>query len=243
MEDLNVHLQKCCTEDLQRTAPQSDESRQNPFLEEKAALLPLQYGDFEACVKISTFASKQALVQYLNNFYSVPVRWAQQTVCLKAFADRVELVCKQEIVAVHKRCWDKHKFLLNYLHYIPLLEKKPGGLNHARPFKGEPWGDDFNRLRLELEMRKDADGTREFIEVLLLFTKYPEDQVKDAVQQCLRLRSISAASVKGLLNYQPPMKRGVLDLSKHPLLQVQTNGIRSAAIYDEAFLHQEEAVS
>lgn len=171
------------------------------------------------------------------------MKWALHNVCLKAFADRVELLCKQETVAIHPRCWGVHKFLLDYLHYIPLLERKPGGLKHARPFKGEPWGEDFNRLRLELEYRKDADGTREFIEVLLLFTKYPKERVKDAVKQCLQRRSISAASVKGMLDYQPPEKRGVLDLSVHPLLQVQTDGIRSASVYDAAFLHQEGSAS
>lgn len=230
-------------EDLQRLAPHSEETRHELFIEEQAAMQPLRHGDFEACIKESTFASKQSLVRFQNNFYSLPVRWANHSVCLKAFADRMEFVCKQEVVAVHERCWDKHKFLLDYLHYIPLLERKPGGLNHARPFKGEPWGEDFTRLRIELEYRREAEGTREFIEVLLLFRKYPEDRVKDAVRQCLQRRSISAASVKGVLDYQPPVNRGVLDISKHPLLQVQTDGIRPASVYDEAFLQRKEAVS
>lgn len=243
LDELNAYLGRCCKEDLQRLAPQSNESRQQLFLEEQSALQPLRYGDFEACMKISTIATKQSVVQYQWNFYSVPVRWAQHQVSLKAFADRMELVCKQEIVATHPRCWEEHKFLLNYLHYIPLLERKPGGLNHARPFKGEPWGEDFKRYRIELEYRKDADGTREFIEVLLLFTKYPEDRVKDAVKQCLRRRIFSAASVKGLLDYQPPVKGGVVDVSMHPVLQVQTDGMRSTAIYDEAFLERKGAVS
>ena len=166
------------------------------------------------------------------------MRWAHHQVSLRAFADRMELWCKQEIVAVHPRCWDAHKFLLDYLHYIPLLERKPGGLNHARPFKGEPWGEDFKRYRIELEYRKDAEGTREFIDVLLLFTKYPEDRVKEAVKQCLRRRIFSAASVKGLLDYQPPVQKGVVDVSKHPVLQIKTDGMRPIAVYDEARLQQ-----
>ena len=67
--------------------------------------------------------------------------------------------------------------------------------------------------------------------------------MKDAVKQCLQRRSISAASVKGLLDYQPPVKRGIVDVSMHPVLQVQTDGMRSTAIYDEAFLERKGAVS
>ena len=238
LDDLNAYLERCCKDDLQRLAPQSEESRQQLFIEEQPLLQPLRYGDFDACIKASTIAAKNALVRYQNNFYSLPVRWAHHQVSLKAFADRMELWCKQELVAVHPRCWEEHKFLLNYLHYIPLLERKPGGLNHARPFKGEPWGEDFKRYRIELEYRKDAEGTREFIEVLLLFTKYPEDRVKEAVKQCLRRRLFSAASVKGLLDYLPPAKKGVVDVSEHPALQVQTSGMRPIAIYDQERLQQ-----
>jgi hypothetical protein len=238
LEELNVYLESCCIEDLERLAPNSQRTRKELFAEDKAALLALPHADFEACVKQSTFASKQALVQYATNFYSVPVKWAHHQVCLKAFAGRVELMCGQEMVAVHARCWLKQEHILDYTHYIPLLERKPGGLNHARPFKGEPWGEDVKRFRFELEHRKDADGTREFIEVLLLFAQYPQERVKEAVKQCLRRRIFSAASVKGLLDYQPPMQKGIVDVSMHPVLQVKTDGMRPIAVYDEERLQR-----
>lgn len=72
----------------------------------------------------------------------------------------------------------------------------------------------------------------------MLFTKYPEDRVKEAVKQCLRCRIFSAASVKGLLDYQPPANKGVVDVSEHPVLQVRTSGMRPIEIYDQERLQQ-----
>lgn len=166
-------------------------------------------------------------------FYSVPVRWAQHPVSLKAFADRVELLCKQEIVAVHPRCWEEHKFLLNYLALHSAAGTQARRTQSCSAVQGRAVERRFARFRLELEHRKDADGTREFIEVLLLFAQYPEDRVKDAVKQCLRRRIFSSASVKGLLGYRPPVKSGVVDVSMHPVLQVKT--VRSR-FYDEEAL-------
>lgn len=112
-------------------------------------------------------------------------------------------------------------------------------MHHACPFKGEPWGEDFTRLRIELEYRYGDKGTQQFIEVLLLFSKYPQQQVKDAVRQCVRLRSFSADAVNSVLNYIPPQQANILDLSQHPLLQIGTDGIRKASEYDLAFFGQE----
>jgi len=86
MDDVNSHLEKCCIEDLKRTAPNSTKTRGELFDKEQKALLAITHGDFEACTKHSTFAGtrtgpvKLSLVQHQTNFYSVPVwRRARKT--------------------------------------------------------------------------------------------------------------------------------------------------------------------
>jgi hypothetical protein len=241
MEELNTYLETRCREDLNRLAPHSEKTRGELFAEEKAALLPLLHGDFQACITRSTFASNQSLVQHETNFYSVPVRYAHQQILLKAFTERIELWHGDLCVAAHPRCWDRHRHLLDYTHYIPLLETKPGGLGNGRPFKGEPWGEDFERLRIELAYRYEDEGVRKFISVLLLFVEYPEEQVKLAVRECVRRRAFSDEAVKNVLNYQPPASGKTLDLSNHPLFLLQTDGIRKAAEYDEVLLDREDS--
>jgi len=239
LDELNAYLEECCINDLERKAPQSEKTRKELFEEEKTALLPLPAMEFEACVRRSTFISKQALVQHDCNFYSAPVSEALHQASLKLFADRVEIVCGTETVAKHPRSWDRHHYEIDYRHYICLLETKPGGLKHGRPFKGEPWGADLDLLRVELKYRYEEAGVRQFIEVLLLFSKYPEAQVKEAVRQCVSRRAFSSDAVKSVLDYEPPVRKGVLDLSNHPILQVETDGVRDASEYDVALLDQE----
>ncbi len=240
LDELNAYLEECCVKDLERKAPQSETTRKELFAEEQSALLLLPAADFEACVRRSTFVSKQSLVQHEYNFYSAPVSKVLHQASLKIFADRIEIVCGTETVAIHPRSWKRHHYELDYRHYIRLLETKPGGLKNAHPFKGEPWGTDFEKLRVELEYRYGEAGVRQFIDVLLLFAEYPEAQVKAAVRQCVRRRAFSGDAVKSVLDYEPPSRAGVLDLSNHPSLQVETDGVRSAAEYDAALLDEED---
>lgn len=53
-----------------------------------------------------------------------------------------------------------------------MLERKPGVLDLGRPFHGDPWGAEFWLLCRELEYRLSADGSRQFIRVLLLLTSH-----------------------------------------------------------------------
>ena len=113
-----------------------------------------------------------------------------------------------------------------------LLEKKPGGIHQARPFKGEPWGADFACMRRELEYRYEGEGTRKYIDILLLFTRYPVEVVHQAVSLCVRRKAFSDEAVQSILDYQPPSRSMSLDLSDRPILQVESTGIRPASAYD-----------
>lgn len=238
LEDLNKHLEKCCIADLDRKAPQSSQTRKELFEEEKGELVALRHGDFEACILHSTFASKLSLVQVDNNFYSIPVRQAFQPITAKAFADRIEIICNGKTIAVHKRSWDKNAYIFDYMHYIPLLEIKPGGLNSGHPFKGNPWGAEFERFHKELIFRYQDDGSKQFVDILLLFTKYPEPQVKSAVKKCMQRRAFSFDAVLGILEYEPPIQSETVSIIDLPELHTETTGIVSAKVFDNVFLEE-----
>ena len=239
LDDLNNHLERCCIDDLYRKAPQSSKTRKELFEEEKQELLPLLHGDFEACILHSTFASKLSLVQIDNNFYSIPVRQAFQPITAKAFADKIEIICKGKIIAVHKRCWSKNAYILDYMHYIPLLEIKPGGLKSGFPFKGNPWGDEFERFHKELIFRYQDDGSKQFVDILMLFTKYHETQVKAAVKECMKRRLFSFDAVLGVLDYEPPVKNESVNIANYPELHTETTGIVDAKVFDTVFLQED----
>jgi hypothetical protein len=125
------------------------------------------------------------------------------------------------------------------MHYLKLLERKPGSLDNARAFKGQPWGDAFDRMRAELEYRYRQDGTRRYIKVLMLFTEYPEVEVKTAVELCVRRRAFSADAVLNVLRNEPMPPRTRLDLSARPDLITQSTGVRDTGIYDQLRAREE----
>jgi transposase len=216
LQELGPQMMAQCQRDLDRPAPRPypDKTFRDLFEEEKRCLRPLPEQAFEACRQISTFIDKRSLIQCDTNCYSAPVRWAHHPVLIKAFVDRIELWCGQERVAVHPRSYDK----------------------------GQPWGEDFTILRRELEYRYDGEGTRKFIDVLLLFAKFPEEDVKRAVRLCVQRRAFSDEAVLGVLRNEPVRPTGRLDLSDRPELRDVDDGIRSASVYDR-LLDREEAVA
>ncbi len=238
-DDLNVYLEQRCLDDLSRLAPKSERTRGELFEEERGSLIPLHNGDFDACITRSTFAGKEATLSHLENVYSVPVRYAYNHILLKAYADRIELWHKNTRVASHARCWEKHRYILDYRHYIPLLERKPGGLQNGRPFMDHPWGEELQLFRTQLEYRYQEEGTRKFISLLLLFTEYPEAQVKAAVNECIRRRAFSDDAVKSVLDYTPPTPGKTIHLEDQSVFAVETDGVRRASEYDAVFLEQE----
>jgi len=84
--------------------------------------------------------SKQLLVRFDGNDYSVPTEQAHQPCVVRGFVDRVEIEVNHQPVAVHPRCYGQGEFVLEPLHYLKLLERKPGSLDNARPFKRQDWG-------------------------------------------------------------------------------------------------------
>jgi len=229
-----------CLKELERPGVRSEKTRGELLAEERVRFLPLPRVRFGACVRRSTIADKLSLVRFDNSFYSVPVEYAHHRCVAAGYVDRVEVCVAGGIVAVHERSWEKGRFVLDWRHYLPLLERKPGAIRNGLAFKGQPWGQAFERMRLELESRYEGEGVRKYVKVLLLFAEFSEAEVRRAVKTCVRRGAFSDEAVRSVLNYDPPKKVGSLDLSRRPDLAGVGNGMRPANTYD-ALLGSREA--
>ncbi|MGR8999791.1 MAG: IS21 family transposase [Gammaproteobacteria bacterium] len=229
MEELNAKLLADCEKELSRkaSAPHAGKTVNDLFEEEKPNLYELPQQRFEACRRISTFPDKQLLIRVDTNRYSVPVEYAYQQCLIKVFVDKIEIYCKHELKACHKRSFERERFILDPLHYIRVLERKPGCLDNARPFKGQPWGEDFERMRRELEYRYGGEGTSRFIKILLLFSNYPEKDVRDAVGICVRCRAFSDEAVVSFLR-----NGSASDFKSNNILVNKGDGKRDLLVYN-----------
>jgi hypothetical protein len=132
-DELNAFLRQRCEEDRQRRLRGQPGTKAQLLVADQTAFLPLPAVPFEACRKVSTTASSLSLVRFDGNDYSVPVRWAHHPIVVKGYWQEVVLCAQGQEVARHRRHWAQEQVTFEPLHYLALLERKPGALDHARP--------------------------------------------------------------------------------------------------------------
>ena len=216
-EELNAFLEQRCRQDLDRTLRGRKVCKKELLVEDQQAFLALPATPFDACKKVSTTADRLSLVRFDCNDYSVPVRFAHHTVVAKGYTDHVCIFRKDLMIAEHERIWDKEGIAFNPVHYLELLERKPGALDHAKPLHDWELPESFSLLRNRLEDEGRAQGTREFIRVLRLLEKHPLAKVATAIEKALRLRRCNRDVVANYLYpdeaFSPPTFR--LDGREH----------------------------
>ena len=187
LAELNEQLAVMCRGDLGRRLRGKGAPKEALLVEDQAAFLPLPAAPLDACRKVATHANSLSLVRFESNDYSVPMCWGHHPITAKGYMEQVVLCHQDEVVAVHPRCWDKEQLLFDYRHYLPLLERKPGALEHALPLAGLNLPECFAvlRRRLESAAQPRGEGTREYIRVLRLLERYPLASVKQAVERAL----------------------------------------------------------
>ena len=58
-----------------------------------------------------------------------------KTVAFHSYVDIVVISCGTEVIARHPRSYERDGFVYDPIHYLPLLERKPGALNQAAPLQ------------------------------------------------------------------------------------------------------------
>jgi hypothetical protein len=167
--------------------------------DDQAAFLRLPITPFEAGRTVSTTVNSLSLVRFDGNDYSVPVRYAHHPVVVKGFVDRVTISYRDEPVARHDRLWTKAGVSFDPVHYLALLERKPGALDHARPLTDWNLPACFGVLRRRLEDERGGEGTREYIRVLRLLEAHTLPTVTVAVEAGLRINALTRDAVAQFL--------------------------------------------
>ena len=199
--ELNEYLLGMCRDDLARRLRGKKATKAQLLKDDQANFGELPAAPFDACRVEKTSADSESLVRFDTNDYSVPVEYAYHEIVAKGYTDRVKLCHRDKVVAVHDRCWDRQQQIFNPLHYLPMLERKPYSLDHARPFENWSLPECFQILRDRLEAQQE-DGTREYIRILCLLEKYTIIQLATAIENALQLRVHSA---EGITQFVDPL--------------------------------------
>jgi len=92
--------------------------------QEQRALQPLNPRPYDVARPISMRASRQFRVVLETNKYSVPAACASQRVTLKAYADRLCIYHREQLVARHVRSYDRHQDIEDPEHPKALLAQR-----------------------------------------------------------------------------------------------------------------------
>jgi transposase len=217
-EDLNTHLAAACQREWQRHAAGGSHTTAELLAGDRQAFLPLPEEPFEARRVELVGISSLSLGRFDGNDYSVPTRYAYQSLTATGTIDRVRFGHRGTTVAEHVRCWGKRQVTFDPLHYLALLERKPGALDHARPLAGWQLPDCFGRWRRRLEGADPKGGTRRYIGVLRLLETHALAAVTTAVERALALAVVDAGAVRLLLEQAHQQPAAGFDLAGRPRL-------------------------
>ena len=219
LEQFNKHLQERCHEELNRRLRGKSVPKSQLLEEDQAAMLPLPPTPFEAARQVNTRANSLSLIRFDRNDYSVPVCWAHHSVLVKGSWRQVAIYVQGREVARHERIWEKEQIRMEPLHYLPLLENKPGSLDYALPLDSWQLPECFGVLRKRLENEMQGEGIREYIRVLRLLEKYSMPELRRAIEKSLEYGAITRDAVAQFLYPQQQWQDQVFNLDGHPHLK------------------------
>lgn len=211
LDDLNASLETSCREDLKRRLRGKSQAKEALLKEDIDAMRVLPAAPFEACRIVSTRASSLALVRFDDNDYSIPTRCAHHDVVVKGSCDKVRIYHDYTLVSEHPRCWEKEQVCYNPIHYLALLEKKPGALDFAKPFENWDLPESLHRLRSHLEAQRGEDGKRDYIGILRLLETHSLERLGTAVESALAMDCLSKALIEQCL-YQDEREADIFKL-------------------------------
>jgi transposase len=199
--ELNTLLAaRCAAEDGRRVAGRAHTIGEL-WQEERAQLRPLPRQPYPCCRTVAVRATRQGLVTFERNRYSVPSRYAGAQLLLRAAPWEVEVSDGQTVVARHARLYGRDGEQLDPLHYLQVLEHKPGGFDLARPIQHwrTSWPAIYEAYLAALRQARPADATRQFVRILQLLVRFTPEQVAAALTQALALHCWGAEGVELLL--------------------------------------------
>lgn len=225
-DQLNRYLLAQCYKDEQRQVSGQPTSIHQAWQQEQPLLRPLPAQDYPCCQTVSVTLTPYSQIIIDTNRYSVPVDQRAKALVAKVYPFRVEIYRPgdKEPIASHQRCYERQQDIFDPLHYLPLLEQRPGAFHHAKPIRQwrQQWPPLYEQLLAHLQNEwPGSRGLREFIRILRLHQSHAADLVEKAIRQALEYGCVHKDGVLLCLHQlqQPQLSLPTLDLSQHPQLQ------------------------
>ena len=164
LEELNNIFLKACRDYEEHRVPGRANTVGELFKEEKKALFTLPGYRYDPAHRTELCVNSYSLVTYETNRYSVPVEYVGKTVTLKALPETIEIWSGNDLIASHKRAYQREQSVYDLAHYLPLLEQKGRAIFQAKPLVDnapEPF-----IAWLEKKKKKDGAKPKELVDLI-----------------------------------------------------------------------------
>lgn len=200
LAELNALLLAGCESDLDRRIDGRQLTVREAWAVERPLLLALPVEPYDACETAAPRVDCKALVTIRQNRYSVPVALAGLKVSARVGAREITINHGGREVARHERLHGKFGTSAQLDHYLELLQRKPGGLEHSLALAQERdrggWPGCFDELWAALSDRYGrSDAARQMVDVVLLCREHGPERVALAVRGALTAGAIDGRAV------------------------------------------------
>jgi len=158
---------------------------------------------------------------------AVPCHLANRMISIHLYANRITFYDDTERVAAHRRLQDRGQTSYDWLHYVPLIERKPGTLRNGAPFEDMPPA--LRKLQVALQRHERQEGNRLMAKVLAAVPVHGLEDVLVAVELVLESGIHSA---KHVLNVLARLKQQALPAQVETSLTLTEEPVADTARYD-----------
>lgn len=193
------------------------------FLEEVPKLRPLNLQPYTAAVVHDARANSRCRVAFDSNRYTVPPRFADKPVLVKAYPDRLVIYHQDQPIAEHRRSYERHIDVEKPEHLDELLAQRRAGRQQQLLMKFmalSPQAEAYHRQLAD----KRVNPLHHVQKIVALAECYGTDKVARALEDALTYHAFSAEYIANLLaqRERPPIEPSALHLTRrHDLLDLE----------------------
>ena len=146
--------------------------------EERKSLLPLPAVPLDVAKTVLANVHSDSTIRFDSNRYSVPCTLGGQTLTVKATPFEVMIYSRGQLVAKHKRTYERDDPQYQPDHYLELLEQRPRAVMNAAPLKKGVWPKELEEFKSKYQGK---DVNAQLVAILTLTKTTPKEKVLWAV--------------------------------------------------------------
>lgn len=162
-------------------------------------LMNLPQGEYQGGRIIPVFVSKTGFIEFETNKYSVPAASDCKGAQITAYPDKIIVTCGRSRIAMHKRCFEKHKIIENPLHREQILNRT-GKYKYQRILQLMKNMDKSIAVFLSCAYEQGEDEIENAYQLFRLLKLCSRERLINCIKEACTVKAYKLKAVMSLLN-------------------------------------------